>query len=162
VAQSATTQATSFAPAQADAGTAAPTSTPAAAAATGDATVSAAESGSATRSSALQAEPLPLYQNYVVQPGDTVSGIAARSGGRTRDIIATNSGVISDQSMLVVGASLQVPSAPGILHNVSVGETLEDIASEYGVTVDDIVSYPGNRISDPSNVIEGAQILIVN
>ncbi len=109
-----------------------------------------------------QAEPPPQYHSYVVQPGDTVSGIAALFGVGTRDIVANNVGVISDQSLLLVGASLQVPTVPGILHNVRVGETLADIAEMYGVTLDDIVGFAGNQIGDPSNVLEGTQILVVN
>ncbi len=107
-------------------------------------------------------EPPALYQPYEVQAGDTVSGIAARFGVRSEDIIANNSGVISDQSLLVVGASLQVPAAPGVLHNIQVGETLTDIAQLYGVTLEDIVGYAGNRISDPGNVPVGTQILVVH
>jgi murein DD-endopeptidase MepM/ murein hydrolase activator NlpD len=91
-----------------------------------------------------------------------VSGIAARFGVASEDIIANNMGVISDQSMLVVGASLQIPAVPGVLHNISVGETLTDIAAAYGATLDDILDFPGNQISDPSNVPVGAQILVVN
>ncbi|MFN8585794.1 MAG: peptidoglycan DD-metalloendopeptidase family protein [Dehalococcoidia bacterium] len=108
------------------------------------------------------AAPPPLYQTYTVRAGDTVSGIAARSGVRTQDIINNNVGVISAGSLLLVGARLQIPTVPGVLHNISVGETLADIAEHYGVTVDDIVGFPGNRIDDPSNVLEGTQILVVN
>jgi murein DD-endopeptidase MepM/ murein hydrolase activator NlpD len=130
---------------------------------------STGESASALRSSALEdsssdssKSPPALYQTYVVQAGDTVSGIAARFGVASEDIIANNMGVISDQSMLVVGASLQIPAVPGVLHNISVGETLTDIAAAYGATLDDILDFPGNQISDPSNVPVGAQILVVN
>jgi len=124
-------------------------------------TLLAEESGTAEASNAPK-EPPPLYQPYVVQAGDTVSGIAARFGVRAEDIVVNNAGVISDQSLLVTGASLQVPTLPGVLHNIRVGETLAEIAEQYGVTVDDIVSFPGNRISDAGNVIEGTQILVVN
>ena len=135
----------------------------------------AAESASEQRSAALTSDdsddkdsaaapagPPPLYQPYEVQIGDTVSGIAARFGVRSEDIIANNSGVISDQSLLVVGANLQVPAVPGVLHNIQVGETLTDIAQQYGVTLEDIVGYAGNQISDPGNVPVGTQILVVN
>jgi len=134
----------------------------------------AAESASEQRTAALEdsgdAEesksdapkaPPPLYQSYTVQIGDTVTGIAGRFGVRTEDIIANNMGVISEGSLLVVGSSLQIPTVPGILHNVSVGETLVDIAAAYGVTLEDILSFPGNQIADPSNVLQGTQILVV-
>jgi murein DD-endopeptidase MepM/ murein hydrolase activator NlpD len=125
------------------------------------------ESASSQRSSALDdssksSKPQPLYQTYVVQAGDTVSGIAARFGVGSGDIVANNMGIISDQSMLVVGASLQIPAVPGVLHNISVGETLTDIAASYGATLDDILNFAGNQISDPSNVPVGTQILVVN
>ncbi|MGE0228794.1 MAG: peptidoglycan DD-metalloendopeptidase family protein [Dehalococcoidia bacterium] len=106
--------------------------------------------------------PPPLYHTYTVQPGDTVSGIAASFGVRTQDVVDNNAGVISGGSLLVVGATLQVPAAAGILHNIRVGENLADIADAYGVTLDDILSFPGNRIDDPSTVLEGMQILVPN
>jgi murein DD-endopeptidase MepM/ murein hydrolase activator NlpD len=149
---------------------AAPAATPAAeaSAATPDASATpAAEPAEAsdqrqTALSATQSAPPPLYVTYTVQAGDTVSGIAQAFGVRTKDIVANNLGVISGQSLLVVGATLQVPSAPGVLHNVRVGETLDDIASMYGVTLDDIVGFAGNQIDDPSALLEGQQILVVN
>ncbi len=135
----------------------------------------AADSASGQRQTALEnqssgtptpaaapAAPLALYQTYTVQAGDTVSGIAARFGVRTEDVVNNNAGVISAGSLLLVGARLQVPTAPGILHNVSVGETLADIADRYGVSLEEIVGFAANRISDPSNVLEGTQILVVN
>ncbi|MGE0230020.1 MAG: peptidoglycan DD-metalloendopeptidase family protein [Dehalococcoidia bacterium] len=121
---------------------------------------------SGQRQTALEDKPSaaspPLYHTYAVQPGDTVSGIAASFGVRIQDVINNNAGVISEGSLLVVGATLQIPAAPGILHNIRVGENLADIADAYGVTLSDILSFPGNRIDDPSTVLEGMQILVLN
>jgi len=127
--------------------------------------------GTDQRQAALQQQPTatptpppppPLYAAYTVLPGDTVSGIAARHGVRTQDVINNNVGVISAGSLLLVGATLQIPTVPGVLHNVRVGETLADIADAYGVSLEDILGFAGNRIEDPNAVLEGTQILVVN
>lgn len=134
-------------------------------------TATADAHGTDQRQAALQQQPTaaptpppppPLYEAYTVLPGDTVSGIAARLGVRTQDVINNNVGVISSGSLLLVGATLQIPTVPGVLHNVRVGETLADIADAYGVSLEDILGFAGNRIEDPNAVLEGTQILVVN
>lgn len=105
---------------------------------------------------------------YEVQPGDTVSAIAARNGLRTADVLAINglsasSIIYPGQALRLIGAAPSAaPSAPapaGPAHVVSAGETISAIAGRYGVPVQSVLSangldwssviYPGQSIAIP-------------
>jgi len=97
----------------------------------------------------LQDTP-PRSSIYVVQPGDTLSGIAARHGATIGGLASENG--ITNANQIVVGARLRIPgrgpaggaapsaSPPGTgggqprTHVVAAGETLSGIAEQYGVT----------------------------
>nr|WP_243090737.1 M23 family metallopeptidase [Thermus neutrinimicus] len=106
--------------------------------------------------------PLPLPENtvevgqaskkgwvlYEVKPGDTLAGVAARYGVDPRHII-WSSGLQSDR--LQVGQRLLIPLVaaedrpprvpPGVeVYRVRPGDTLQGVASRYGVGVLDLVS----------------------
>lgn len=66
---------------------------------------------------------------YVVQNGDTLSGIAAKFGV-TSDSIKWSNG-ISDADFVKPGTTLTVPSVTGIVYTVKAGDTVEGIASKY-------------------------------
>jgi LysM repeat protein len=51
--------------------------------------------------------PTPETDTYVVKAGDTLSGIAARYGISTRDLMRLNG--LSDGDLLTVGQKLKVP-----------------------------------------------------
>ena len=55
-------------------------------------------------------EPQPAFFTYTVQPGDTVSSIAESFGIAYDYIIWNNQGVAANPDMLVVGATVLVPS----------------------------------------------------
>lgn len=105
-------------------------------------------------------ERLRFYE-YVVQEGDTVSGIAARFGIGTAYIAWNNVHVISDQDALTVGSRLQIPAVDGILHQVRVGETLTGIAAQYDAKVADITGFSANGLAGNPNLLrEGSTILV--
>ncbi|TFU16166.1 LysM peptidoglycan-binding domain-containing M23 family metallopeptidase [Thermus tengchongensis] len=106
--------------------------------------------------------PLPLPENtvevgrvakkgwvlYEVKPGDTLAGIAARYGVDPRHIM-WSSNLQSDR--LQVGQRLLIPLAavedrsprvpPGVeVYRVRPGDTLQGVASRYGISVLDLVS----------------------
>lgn len=106
-------------------------------------------------------EQLPLFYRYEIQAGDTVSGIASRFGIDSQYILWNNIDIISDQHILAVGGKLQIPSVEGILHQVKVGETLSDIASQYSAKTADIISFPANGLANNPNLLqEGGTILV--
>ncbi len=121
---------------------------------------------------------------YTVQAGDTLLGIALRYGVNPDDIAALNA--LPDVNVLSIGQKLVLsltplkaappPARPAQanagparsdvkapvgwpVHIVREGDTLSAIASQYGVSVDELVRL--NRLSDPDALAIG-QVLILS
>jgi murein DD-endopeptidase MepM/ murein hydrolase activator NlpD len=69
------------------------------------------------------------FTKYVVQNGDTLSGIATKFGV-TSDSIKWSNG-ISDENSIKPGQEISIPSVTGILYTVKSGDSLEGIASRF-------------------------------
>lgn len=106
---------------------------------------------------------------HTVQPGETLSGIAAANSLSTASIAAFNG--ISPDTMVVIGQTIQVPSsteAPTAStatsststggHTVVAGETLSGIAAANGVTADALAA--ANGISPTDFVYIGQTLAI--
>ena len=95
---------------------------------------------------------------YVVQAGDTLSGIAARFGTTVANLVSLNN--ISDPNLIYVGQVLKIPSSGNSsrTYTVQAGDTLSYIAAKFGTTVANLVTL--NNISDP-NLIYVGQVLYV-
>ena len=95
---------------------------------------------------------------YVVQAGDTLSGIAARFGTTVAELVSLNN--ISDPNLIYVGQVLKIPSSGNSsrTYTVQAGDTLSYIAAKFGTTVANLVAL--NNISDP-NLIYVGQVLYV-
>lgn len=143
---------------------------------TGDAVLSAQNSTDAARQALLQqqqngqgsggpaqqqADRTPIFYEYKVQNGDTVTGIAARFGISTRSITWNNVDIISDVDSLTPGMTLQIPSVEGIIHSVRFGETVSEIAARYDARSRDIVEFRANGLAgDPNRLRDGSLILV--
>ncbi|HZU77255.1 MAG TPA: LysM peptidoglycan-binding domain-containing protein, partial [Dehalococcoidia bacterium] len=112
------------------------------------------------RAAALQELAQPLYYDHVVQPGDTVSTIAARYGISV-DTVVWNNPLITDPNQLFVGQTLRIPATNGVLYDVHLGDTLQDIADQHGVDPKAVLSLAANGLADASQIREGQTILIV-
>lgn len=109
---------------------------------------------------------------YVVQPGDTVSGIAGRLGLRTDDVLAVNSlrwdSVIHPgQQLRLTGTTAADPApapesaapAMGGSYTIVAGDTISAIAGRHGVSTDSVLAangltresiiYPGQTLAIP-------------
>ncbi|MBP3700481.1 MAG: LysM peptidoglycan-binding domain-containing protein [Lachnospiraceae bacterium] len=73
---------------------------------------------------------------HIVRPGDTVASIAAEYGVSASRIVFDNQ--IRNAAGLVVGQALLI-LIPEITYQVQVGDTLQQIAYQYGTTVLDLV-----------------------
>lgn len=100
---------------------------------------------------------------YIVQPGDTLSGIATRFGVSEDELAAINN--LRDRDQLRVGQQLRIPAssrppatAPTRTHVVRAGETLFTIALRYGVTVAALQA--ANNIVNPNQIYVG-QVLTI-
>nr|WP_228479247.1 LysM peptidoglycan-binding domain-containing protein [Microbacterium atlanticum] len=129
-------------------------------------TVSALPTPASFAARAAEAAP----PTYTVQAGDTVSGIAARFGLRTADVLAVNglgwSSIIQPgQVLTLTGAAAPAPAptpapAPAAAsYTVLAGDTVSSIARQHGTTVDAVLSanglarssiiYPGQTLAIP-------------
>lgn len=102
--------------------------------------------------------PSPEYITYVIQPGDTLSAIAARYGTTTAALTSLNN--ISDPDRIYAGSTIRVPengSSPRY-YTVRSGDTLSGIAARYGTTVNALAAL--NGISDPDRIYAGQRIRI--
>lgn len=94
---------------------------------------------------------------YIVQSGDTLSGIAALFDVSVNTIRWANDIPLS--GTIHVGQKLTILPVPGVLYTVKKGDTLASIAKTYGGDEADIASYNG---IDPTALAVGAQIIIPN
>lgn len=112
-------------------------------------------------------------QTHVVQPGETLRGIADLYGLTVEGLAAANN--IADANSIYVGQALTVASAsapatdiappvepesppPSLVYIVQPGETLFRIATQYGLTVNEVAQ--ANSISDPTLIYAGQQLMI--
>ncbi len=105
---------------------------------------------------------------YQVRAGDTVSGIAARTGTSVSAIVAANN--LRSDALIKVGQVLRVPSAgartaapapsrsASTTHTVAAGDTVSGLAKRYGTTVNAIVS--ANRLNSRALIIVGQRLTI--
>jgi murein DD-endopeptidase MepM/ murein hydrolase activator NlpD len=92
-------------------------------------------------------EPAAVPVTYVVQPGDTLFGIAQQYGTTVEAIVAAND--IADPALIVAGQKLIIPTGPAApepaanpppppnrrVHPVRPGDTLPSLAFRYNTTV---------------------------
>ena len=114
--------------------------------------------GLALAAASLTATASPATaDDYVVQPGDTVSHIARRTGVTVQAIVAANK--LDARATIRVGQHLMLPTAaaatpqtapapqgtqtPAATHTVAAGETVSALAARYGTTVQAIVAANG-------------------
>ncbi|WP_144210221.1 LysM peptidoglycan-binding domain-containing protein, partial [Streptococcus constellatus] len=106
-----------------------------------------AEIISTTNSQPASAPTVQQFASYTVQPGDTLSGIAAQYGTTYQQLAALNG--ISNPNYIYVGQVLKLTgqgqSAPQNVsyHTAQWGDTLSGMAAQYGTTVENIQALNG-------------------
>ncbi|MPZ24397.1 MAG: peptidoglycan DD-metalloendopeptidase family protein [Dehalococcoidia bacterium] len=102
----------------------------------------------------------PLFINYTVEEGDTVSQLAERYGVSQETILDNNNDIV-DPAGLQIGERLTVPTRDGIIHTVQLGETLDTISEVFRAESNDIVNFQGNDLRSPGDLHDGQVILVV-
>lgn len=104
--------------------------------------------------------PSHSFQTYVVKRGDTPGIIADRFGIKTETLLGGNPALSEESSLLQTDVELIILPIDGVLHDVAPGDTLESIAEEYGVSVEDIVAYADNNLEFPYRLYPETQIMV--
>ena len=121
------------------------------------------------------ATPEPFQ--YTVKEGDTLLSIALRFGVTLNQLVSVNG--LQDQHNIGVGQVLLIPGAstselpraqtgaadPALTrragtHTVQPGETLAQIAEQYGVTLTDLIAFNSNTITNP-HILKTNTVLII-
>lgn len=115
---------------------------------------------------AALAAPAQDDGTHIVQPGETLSGIAQRYGISVQSLMQANS--IANPSLIRSGQRLVIPgrgssggqtaTASASVHVVQPGETLSAIAARYGVDMQSLAQ--ANGISNPSLIRSGQRLTI--
>ncbi len=97
-------------------------------------------------------------QQYTIQSGDTLSGIAEKFGLTTQSVIWANT--FDNPNALPLGINIKVPPVSGVLHVVKSGDTLASIADRYKVEMSDIVGFRANKLADPNALVLSQEIMV--
>jgi LysM repeat protein len=90
---------------------------------------------------------------YVVQSGDSLFGIAEKFGLKPETLLWGNYDVLADDPhALQPGQELDILPIDGTSHAWIQGESLEKVASFFGVTAQDILDWPGNHLDPEMDV----------
>ncbi len=94
--------------------------------------------------------------DYVVEEGDTISGIAQKFDISVATILWSNN--LTYYSVIRPGKSIKILPTTGLLHKVKKGESLSTIAKKYKSEVDKILE--ANKLSSVDQVAIGNNLII--
>jgi len=100
---------------------------------------------------------------YVVQPGDTVQGIAAAYGLNPETIMWANPAVEDLPDLLRIGQEIVILPIDGVYHEVKEGDSLQSIAAKYKAEAGAITGAANewNKLQPPDYAITPGMKLIV-
>jgi murein DD-endopeptidase MepM/ murein hydrolase activator NlpD len=100
--------------------------------------------------------PQKEVQEYIVQKGDTLKGIAQKFGISLETILWAND--LKKNSIIRPGKKLIILPVSGVLHLVKRGDTLSEIASLYKVKTEEIIDF--NGLSEKGEIFIGDLLVI--
>jgi LysM repeat protein len=85
---------------------------------------------------------------YIVQPGDTILGIAEKFQLKPETILWGNYDTLTDKpSTLRVGMELNILPVDGVYYEWKEGDDLNAVAARFNVQADDIIYWAGNHLT---------------
>lgn len=101
-------------------------------------------------------------QRHVVQPGDTIFGLALQYALTPESVLWSNYTTLKDNpDLLRLGQELSIPPADGLVYVVEPGDTIESIARRFRVEPESITAEPVNGLSDLNQALQTDQIVFV-
>ncbi len=97
---------------------------------------------------------------YIVQPGDTVSGIAEKFEIKPETIMWANAQLENDPDLLTIGEQLAILPVNGVYHTVAAGDTVENIAKKHSVDIDAILSFELNQLNPSDALTVGSKLVV--
>lgn len=116
-----------------------------------------------TSLAAIASQTSPIREQtvvYSVRQGDTVLGIAGKFNLQPETIQWSNPKIAKNPDLLSVNDELVIPPIDGVLYTIKSGETLSQIATSHKVSMDTILSFTSNGITDAGMIQPGTQIMI--
>lgn len=99
-------------------------------------------------------------QQYLVEEGDTITGIASAYGIEPETLLYANPDLRENPHFLSVGQVVTILPVNGVLHVVEEGDTIESLAETYKADASGIVAYTPNGLSADSELVPGAEIVV--
>lgn len=98
--------------------------------------------------------------SYIVEAGDTVSGIAVKFGLAPETITWANTALENNPDLLQTGQELVILPVDGVYHQVGNADTVESIAAAYQVDPSAIINFPLNVLDRDNPLIQPGQWLL--
>lgn len=95
----------------------------------------------------LPSRPRFEMSTYVVQKGDNIYDIADRFDLNPRSLMWSNPTKIPDAKLIQPGMELEIPPVDGVVYEWHEGDGLNGVAEFYQVSPQDIIDWPGNRMT---------------
>jgi len=109
-------------------------------------------------------EDRPSYKvnYYTVSRGDSTFSIADEYSIEPETLLWANYDTLEDNpDSLRVGQELNIPPVDGIYYEWKEGDSLESVANEYEVSVDDILNWPGNDVDLTNPTFESGDWVMI-
>ena len=103
-------------------------------------------------------DPQKIIVEYLVEPGDTLSSIAAKFNISLNTVLWAND--LGQNSILKTNQKLIIPPVSGVIHHVKAGETISEIAKNYQAKNQDVTSF--NNLSNEADIFVGDILIIPN
>jgi murein DD-endopeptidase MepM/ murein hydrolase activator NlpD len=97
---------------------------------------------------------------YIVEAGDTVSGIAVKFGLAPETITWANPVLENNPDLLQVGQELVILPIDGVYHQVEDTDVVESIAAAYQIDPSAIINFPLNGLNPDNPIIQPGQWLV--
>ena len=98
---------------------------------------------------------------YVVQLHDTPWSLAVEFGRNIESLACATAPYAPDPYNFRAGQTITIPALNTICHEVTMGETIDHVATLYGVTADSIVEITWNALRQPPHLLMTGQHLLV-